>query len=263
MALTAFLGGIRTGKSLKLLDYACCLANERRSNLITNFALDFKQLRRYAGMRKLGWLAHLIDHHRIVCIQACDVSELIQVFLYPESVVAIDEAHLYFSARDWKSIPKTIIADITQSGKIGIEVLWCSQRDEAVDKNFRELSTDIVYARGVTRYNRQMRRPELVMKRYYHFSPETFDLWMADKKARRDNITGLVKSFLMASKLEMGVLNECDRQLFKCYSSFSRLDKGGDFKPNLEKMPAYRNCNFNDFEAPVLGYLPPLQPLSR
>jgi Zonular occludens toxin (Zot) len=58
-------------------------------------------------------------------------------------LVVLDEAHLFYNARDWAataSSHKRLLSFLSQSRKAGVDVLWISQDGGNVDKQFRTLA---------------------------------------------------------------------------------------------------------------------------
>lgn len=58
-------------------------------------------------------------------------------------LVVLDEAHLFYNARDWSataSAHKRLLSFLSQSRKAGVDVLWISQDGGNVDKQFRTLA---------------------------------------------------------------------------------------------------------------------------
>jgi hypothetical protein len=58
-------------------------------------------------------------------------------------LVIIDEAHLFYNARDWKDTQqrnKRLLSFLTQSRKCGVDVVWITQEGGNVDRQFRVLA---------------------------------------------------------------------------------------------------------------------------
>jgi len=58
-------------------------------------------------------------------------------------LVVIDEAHLFYNARDWKDTQernKRLLSFLTQSRKAGVDVIWITQEGGNVDRQFRVLA---------------------------------------------------------------------------------------------------------------------------
>jgi hypothetical protein len=226
MTITAILGEIGSGKSLKLLEHAAELANNKRKRLVLNFAIDMKAFRKWASMKNYGWLCYLIDSNQVVMLQLSNYQELCEIFSRPSTVVCVDEAQIFFNSRNFKGTPLNVLADLCLSRHDGVDVVWCAQVDTHVDIQFRQLTQYFIYSRGMTKYDKELRNEKLIAKFYFYYTGSTYELWCSDLKARRRNISGTLKTWLQyASKVEFSPLRKVDYQLFKCYSSFNRLDK--------------------------------------
>lgn len=56
------------------------------------------------------------------------------------SVLAVvDEAHLYFNARDWSTTNRQLLAFLTQSAKVTVDIIFISQSALNIDKQFHRL----------------------------------------------------------------------------------------------------------------------------
>ena len=226
MTITAILGEIGSGKSLKLLEYAAELSNNKHKRLVLNFAIDLKAFRKWASMKNYGWLCYLIDSNQVIVLQLSNYQELCKIFSYPSTVVCVDEAQIFFNSRNFKATPLNVLADLCLSRHDGVDVVWCAQVDTHVDVQFRQLTQFFIYSRGITKYDQELRNEKLIAKFYFFYTGTTYELWTGDLKARRKNISGTLKTWLQyANKVEFSPLRKVDYQLFKCYSSFNRLDK--------------------------------------
>lgn len=226
MTITGILGEIGSGKSLELLAYSCELANSKQKRLVFNFAVDLKALRKYASMMGYGWLGFLIDTNQVVCLQLSDHKQLLQIFSRKSTVVAVDEAQIFFNSRNFRNTPSNVLADLCLSRHDGVDVIWCAQVDTHVDVQFRQLTQYFIHANGMSKYDKTLRNERLLLKMYFYFRGSTYELWLGDLKARRLNIMGFIKTwFNYAKKIRIAPINEKDIQLFKAFSSFNRLDK--------------------------------------
>lgn len=54
-------------------------------------------------------------------------------------LVVIDEAHLWFNARDWAKQSKEMLTFLTQSRKVSVDVIFITQACTNIDKQFRVL----------------------------------------------------------------------------------------------------------------------------
>lgn len=228
MAIYAFCGSIGAGKSLKMVDFALDLCNSRRKVLVLNFALDLIELRHYAVLKKYTWVAHLIDRGQITIIDSA--SSPVDFLTIPNSVVVIDEAQIWFNSHDFNKIPRQILIDLTQSRKINIDLCWAAQVYDHTAKQWRELTHFFIHASGFQLYNRQNKRQELLFKNYICFESEKYWAW----RSSSDSINFLKTKFKYAMWSQHGFLTNNDKQLFKAFDSFTRLEKQSKSKRSAD-----------------------------
>lgn len=135
-------------------------------------------------------------------------------------------------------------------------VVWCAQVDDHVDKQFRELTQFFIHAQGISRYDKILKNDRLINKVYFHFTGPTYQMWLADLSARRGNIRGFLKTwFSYARRVEIAPIMPIDIQLFKCFSSFNRLDREtlNDEKPIHKFKIIYQEVNFGLSPLPESG----------
>lgn len=58
----------------------------------------------------------------------------------PPGVIVIDEAHLWFPARQSLKLPPSWLAMLSQTRKNGWDLLWCAQHENRVDRVIRDVS---------------------------------------------------------------------------------------------------------------------------
>lgn len=58
----------------------------------------------------------------------------------PPGVIVIDEAHLWFPARQSLKLPPSWLAMLSQTRKNGWDLLWCAQHEARVDRVIRDVS---------------------------------------------------------------------------------------------------------------------------
>lgn len=217
--ITSIVGKIGSGKSHKQLSYALQQVNDKRKRLVTNFGLNFAELRRYAALTKQGWIAHLIDTNQIAIIDSAESIE--DLLIYRNSVVCLDEAGIFLNARQFAQTPKRLLMDLAQSRKFGCDLIYAAQFDEQVDKQVRMLTQYYIHCDSITAYDKALRRPKLLFKKYSYFDADTYLLWAGSAKAR----SSLIRTWLAAFKTEFQAVTRADKQLFKCFDSFSRLEE--------------------------------------
>lgn len=219
MTITAVCGDIGSGKSFKQLHYGLQQCNHKRKRLVTNFGLNMRQLRIYAGMMGYGWLAHIIDTQQITVLDS--VQSLSDVVSVPNSVSLLDEAGIFLNTREFSKTPKSLLMDLAQSRKFGCDLVYCAQFDDQVDKQFRMLTQYFVQCQAATMYDKVLRRPRMVWKNYFIFTADSYHVWAGNHQVRGNFFKSWAKSF----DYQGGWLSSSDKQLFNCFDSFTRLDR--------------------------------------
>lgn len=64
-----------------------------------------------------------------------------QLFDLPPGLIVIDEAHLWFSARQAMNLPPAWLAGLSQTRKNGWDLLWAAQHENRVDRVIRDVSS--------------------------------------------------------------------------------------------------------------------------
>jgi hypothetical protein len=215
------LGG--SGKSLYQLHFACKLANRKRTILVSNLALNLEELHKYCGMLKYGWLAHQIEMNRVHQLPGLD--NVLKLFEYRRATILLDEAGVYFNTRHYSKMPPEVLAAMAQLRHDGNDLIWAAQYFEQVDKSFRMLCHRSTHAYGVSRYSPLLKNDELTFRNWATFDPNSYEKWLDDKKARSLGLGGFIRTRMAAMKVESGLLREIDRQAFRCFSSFDRVEE--------------------------------------
>jgi hypothetical protein len=220
MTITAICGDIGSGKSLKQLEYGLQQCNRKRKRLVTNFGLNMKELRKYAALKKYGWLAHIIDTKQICIVDAAE--NIADILTVPNSITLLDEAGIFLNTREFQKTPKRLLMDLAQSRKSGTDLIYASQFDEQVDRQFRMLTQYFIHAAGASVYDKAMRRPKLIWRCYFHFTSGSYHAWNSDIKSKSSFIRTYFK---YAYDTELGIVKPEHYQLFKCFDSFARLEQ--------------------------------------
>ena len=218
MTITAICGDIGSGKSFKQLHYGLQQVNKKRKRLVTNFELNMVELRKYAGMMRYGWLAHIIDTKQIAVMDT--VQSLSDILKHSDSLVLLDEAGIFLNTREFSKTPKSLLMDLAQSRKFGCDLVYCAQFDDQVDKQFRMLTQYFVQCQASTIYDKRMRRPRMITKNYFIFTADKYHTWAGNSKDRAN----FVRTWMMSFDYHGGWLSRSDKQLFNCFDSFVRLD---------------------------------------
>ena len=217
-------GAIGSGKSHTQLKMALYYAQMREKQLVFNFRVNRYALKQYCESVKYDWVLGLLDKGGV-----CEIvnPSSLESLLLPGSIVCLDEAGVFLNSRAFASTPKTLLASLAQSRKGnkvtrgGVDLLYCAQFNEQVDRQVRLLTQYWVHCDGVEAFNRKEKRPELIWKRIFWMKAYDYNRWNSDEKAR----TSYLKTrFAYAFKYEGGPLSKLDRLVFKCYQSTDRLD---------------------------------------
>lgn len=226
--IVGLAGNIGSGKSWMQLHYALEQVNFKRKRLVTNFSLNIPALKRYCAIKKYGWLAHCLDQRQYAIIDAAeDIDSLLK---YPESVVCLDEAGIFLNSRAWQNTSKALLQNLCQSRKDGIDLIWASQFDEQVDKQFRFLTQYWIHCNSLTTYDSNMRRPKMQWKHYDFFDATAYSRWQTSPA----RMSSLKTRFQFAFKTVSGYLTSADKELFNCFDSFSRLERQKDYAVSIE-----------------------------
>lgn len=264
MTITGIAGAIGTGKSLKQLSFALEQCDMKKKFLVTNFAVNIAEIRKYAAIKKFHWVAWLCDTGQITIIDG--VESLADIVAFKESVCCLDEAGIFLNSRDFQKTPKKLLLDLCQSRKDGTDLIWAAQFDTQVDRQFRQLTQWWIHAASASTYDRTMRRPKLFWKCYFYFDACSYDAWVENVKARSSFIRTY---FQHAYKTDMGFIDKADIQLFKCFDSFARLEQQGSFASHgrsrkFSMLPPdyYFNklgSDWKPLECPLRGHCRPLK----
>jgi len=273
MTIIGITGAIGSGKSFYQLKYAIELCELRQKQLVTNFRINLKELYTYVSMPywidsywlglgsfvyelfklkqyilvnffgkkpktpkpRCPWLKQQFDKNMGLIM--LPNPEDLQALFIPESVCCLDEAGVFLNSRDFAATPKALLSDLAQSRKDGIDLVWCAQFDEQVDKQFRLLTQFWVYCQSISFYNRVTRRPEIKWKLFRWFTADTYFDWRSNPYAR----TKIMYTRLLVARQEEGVLQPGDYQLFKVFNSLARLDgsRDGGFISTIWQCPIH------------------------
>lgn len=229
MTITGICGEIGSGKSLYQLAYALEQCNQKHKKLVCNFPVNIHALKVYAYAAKMPYLIWMADNNQVACIPS--LNSLTELFIYPNSIVCLDEAGIFLNSREFSKTPKALLSDMAQSRKAGIDLVYASQFDDQVDRQFRLLTQYFVHCDALTKYDKVSRRPKLYWKYYSHFKASAYWHWVNDTKAR----CSAIRTHIAAFQTTWGPLTEADKLLFNVFDSFSRLDSHGSM---IQYIPA-------------------------
>jgi hypothetical protein len=152
------------------------------------------------------------------------LDNVLKLFEYRRATIILDEAGVYFNTRHYAKMPPEVLAAMPQLRHDGNDLIWAAQYFEQVDKSFRMLCHRSTHAYGVSRYSPRLKNDELTFRNWATFDPISYEKWLDDKKARSLGLGGFIRTRMAAMKVESGLLREIDRQAFRCFSSFDRVE---------------------------------------
>lgn len=294
LVIIGLAGAIGSGKSFTQLKQALDYAEERQKQLVFNFEINLDELYKYASLPKhydsmFGYFC--FEVHKLL-VHLCKISfpkqfkwlrmpsikpklpwvqrlcktggicqipapKYLEALLIPESVVCLDEAGILLNARDFANTSKELLADLAQSRKDGCDLFWAAQFEEQVDKQVRLLTQYWIHCDSIATYDKVMRRPKLFWKRVYWFRASDYMHWLSNIKDRGSHFKA---RFAYGFKYEGGLLTPSDKQLFKVFDSFSRLDRvrSGAKIVSMHQCRLPRDYYFER----LLNYHPALDPFS-
>lgn len=212
-------GAIGSGKSFTQLKMALHYCEVKEKQLVTNFDVDIPSLIKYCQHKKYKWcIDNMLRKGAVSCI--INPSSLQALFI-PASVVCLDEAGIFLNSRDFMNTPKELLADLCQSRKTGVDLIWAAQFEEQVDKQVRLLTQYWIHCDSVSVYNKQNKRPELTYKRIYWFTASDYFNWVSNIIDRGSHFKA---RFAYSFKYEGGFLDKADKEIFNCFQSLDRLD---------------------------------------
>ena len=192
------------GKSYGMLLQACQIANdEKKSVLVTNQRLNTEGMAEMCHRRRWNHAAWLARRGRVVF-----EAEAKDLCRYRNSVVMVDEAGVFFDARGWAETKKkapNLTADLCQTRKGGVDIVWSAQCFEQVDLSFRYLTNWYFWCRALANVGFWYR---------WMFSPQSYPRVRAGSaKPMKHNVGGPFPAFGMFQS-----------DVFRAFDSFARLD---------------------------------------
>lgn len=231
-----------SGKTFIALQLALRQAEDLNFGICCNFDLNGKELLKYLRACRYVNLMKQFEMGRIIVRPTINKGQIdIENFLKGgRCVFLLDEAAIFANSRsamDKKSGIMQFLADIAQVRKDGIRVWWIAQVYGEVDKQIRNQTDFIVEANSLLRYNEQLKADAMWIKLHLIYKRNKYEMM----ESKRESWTGLKLMFKQYSNSIhkiWGFIEPIDRQLFKVYQSFGRLDKNPKLYniPNFEKI---------------------------
>lgn len=173
--IETLVGRIGSGKSLTAVRRMCkYMANG--GHCYTNIKLKIDQCSRYAA---LNWqldidpsLYHPLTPDQISMFHRYTASGTPDC----HTLVVIDEAQLYFNARDWAKADREFLTFLTQCRHVHTDIIFISQSSENIDKQIRRLITTETRCRDWSKMQvgfLKFKALQLVMEAIYDYDGKT------------------------------------------------------------------------------------------
>lgn len=151
--IEGFVGLIGAGKTMLAVQHAVGLARRRGAVLVSNIKVDAEgveavQLAVGDDGLDLGQLRAIMRPTSTVT--DAETGEQIELNGAPRGVVLlVDEVGIIMPARFWASFPVDLMFTLSQSRKMGVDLVWTSQDVEQVDSFLRRLTQWVYKVRAV------------------------------------------------------------------------------------------------------------------
>jgi hypothetical protein len=192
--IEGFVGLIGAGKTMLSVRHAVDLARTRGALLVSNIlvecpGVDFVHLGVGDDGVDLEQLRLILEAARglpgeiVEPAEGCEGPPVILSAVEPRGVVLlVDEIGIIMPARFWQSFPVDLMFTLSQSRKLGVDLVWTSQDVEQVDAYLRRL-TQWVYKVRCVPHSTLVRRE--AGKRPWFFWVTKWRPGLVDKKDKR------------------------------------------------------------------------------
>ena len=186
--LIGITGRFGSGKSLYAVEWGLKLANAFEKNLVVNFPLNVKWVKRYCKVQGLKWF---LANGRVIQIELYD--NLMDLWHFPirngyilnrDTVTIFDEGGVMANSRAWASIPKEFMKYLFQLRKLNVHLLLVFQFEEQVDKQFRLVIQRWLVCKAFGYYDKTLKKPRILQRVIYHYDPEKFMRLQENTQAR-------------------------------------------------------------------------------
>jgi hypothetical protein len=206
--LVAILGRFGEGKSLKLIELGCKLAETYHLRIVANFPINRAALIQYGKSKGYKWIHNVRVIYFDIFSRAkqlagndkkrigdCLSKAVCEFLNNSHSVLLFDEVGVFMNARGWQAVTIDLLSAIFQLRKENTHLICAFQNFSQVDKQLRENIQEYIYCAGISKYDPKLRLPRLYARFAYYYEPEKFH------KKQEVGANGL-RSWLMAIKVE-------------------------------------------------------------
>lgn len=202
-----------------MVQYALRIAEQYNLRIVSNFLINQFALSYYCKVQNYSWLSENLSKGIIYYVSANrNFAQLLQV---PNAVILIDEFGLYAPSSQHWTLPPEAYNAIANNRKNLQYIIFAAQYPSQIHSSIHDICSDIVYCEGTTIWDSKLRNDRLLSKDAHAFDPAQFQIWFRDPKLRKNPI----KVWVLAKKHWKGPLSALDALTFKCYDSFSLLER--------------------------------------
>jgi len=190
--IRVFTGRMGSGKSYAAVQ--CIIDDMRKGRIVyTNNEMHFSAVADLCRRR----FSIEVKPEQLVELPEAKIKRFFEN-ISPGSAVYIDEAHLYFNARDWSQCDRQLLNFLSQARHVGVDVTFVTQHESNIDKQFLRLAAEIWRFRDMRNFKPFGMKLPLPM-----FTASQYDF---DGKT-------LLNFYY----------RRIDKDIFKCYDSFAML----------------------------------------
>jgi hypothetical protein len=227
-----FVGQMRSGKTLSMIQLALDIASYREYGIVSNIPLNLEGIYKYAHFmgRRYDWLKFAVDCGHIFSI--VNPADRDHLFRYPYKVIIFDEMGILLNSRSWKENSKSRFVEyLPQLGHLYCSLLYTAQFPEQIDATLRRLTSYIAFVSGVSKYRKNFKLYQnqgdinkihihkLIWRDIKFFRSQEFWNWYESDLRFRKPLSTIVKQFASW----WGVLSKKHKLLFNCYDSHGKL----------------------------------------
>jgi len=142
--IVGYVGRVGHGKTMRMVVDGINLAARRKSRpvLASNIRINVPP------ELDVEFVQLAMAHDGLEFPDGAPLDELFERYRDRGCVLLVDEVHMIWGAREWSDMGKVARYRLTQSRKLGTDVLWTAQFVDQVEKNIRELTETVELMRA-------------------------------------------------------------------------------------------------------------------
>ena len=220
--IAGFVGEFGSGKSLILTRQGLYSANYLQKSIVANYRIRVGALKEYCRMLGLNYLLWAIYNKKDFIIYEPDPDKILH---FDNSIILFDEINQAFFSRDFARTSRTQLDRFWRIRHFGNRLYYTAQGKEQIDKQVRERTQIFGFCKSIQNPVDE----KIWWKWVFYFGREAFE-----KFSDKVGLNKVIYPYWASSfRVEQGLLNQYDQQLFKIYSS-------ADFSRGFLVPPKYR-----------------------